>query len=102
LWRLKACSRCLGGDLFKEEGGWTCLQCGAHVHQNGSRAERRAGELLAEMEKNPGTRYGSCIVQPPPTLEELGIEKTQSHRWQAEARVPEEWQVLQDAVDVLG
>lgn len=55
------------------------------------RAERRAGDLLGEMEKHPP---GPDRLQPatdlPPTLAELGIETTQSHRWQREASVPEE------------
>jgi len=42
-------------------------------------AERRAGEMLKEMPKNPGIQMlGSNIVQPPidiPRLEELGISK---------------------------
>ena len=57
------------------------------------RAERRAGELLGEQEKNPGVRMrGPNIVLGPetPTLADLGITYMQSHRWQAEASVPEE------------
>lgn len=63
------------------------------------RAERRAGEMLGEMEKNPGTKgqlvgpgvIGSNMVQPPITkLSDLGISRIQSHRWQLEARVPED------------
>ena len=65
------------------------------------RAERRAGEMLKEMEKNPGVKMdgskpgfiGGNIMQPPidaPTLSDLGISKIQSHRWQLEAKVPEE------------
>lgn len=66
------------------------------------RAERRAGELLAEMEKakgNAGTMAGrdssgGFILKPPegdaPTLADLGISKSQSHRWQIEASLPEE------------
>lgn len=56
------------------------------------RAERRLGELLAEMEKNPGTRLlGGHTMLPPetPTLAELGIAKMQSHRWQKLSSVPE-------------
>jgi len=37
--------------------------------------------------------FGGYIVQPPtkaPTLEELGISKIQSFRWQLEAEVPDE------------
>lgn len=59
-------------------------------------AERRAGELLAEMEKNKGTRgqlAGSSIVRPPedaPTLSDLGINKSKSSRWQKIASIPDE------------
>lgn len=65
------------------------------------RAERRAGELLRDMEKakgaqgNPGGR-GAPIVQSsdataqPKTLSDLGISKQQSSNWQRLAAVPEE------------
>ncbi len=60
------------------------------------RAERRAGELLAGMEKAKGTRgqargstdgSGGIILEPlendnPPTLAEMGISKKQSSQWQ--------------------
>ena len=45
------------------------------------------------MEKNRGVRLGGCTMQPPddtPKLSDLGIEKIQSHRWQAIGRIPEE------------
>jgi hypothetical protein len=51
-----------------------------------SLAERRLGELLAEMPKSEGNR--GCRVQPRP-LADLGIEKTAAHRWQTQARVEE-------------
>lgn len=63
------------------------------------RAERRCGELLAEMEKakgapGPGRGKAGSTVRPPftdaPTLADLGISKTQSSRWQQLAEVPEE------------
>lgn len=57
------------------------------------RAERRLGEMLADMEMNPGTVLGGNIVKPPsdlPKLEDFGILKIQSHRWQLEREVPEE------------
>jgi DNA modification methylase len=57
------------------------------------RAERDAGKLLKQMEKNKGVRLGGCIVQPPentPKLKDLGIEKTQSMRWQQIADLPED------------
>lgn len=47
--------------------------------------------MLAEMEKQqPGDykRSHDVTVQVPPRLEELGISKMQSHRWQLEASVP--------------
>ena len=59
------------------------------------RAERRAGQLLSDMQKNPGTRGegrprkdGTKIrrsVEPTayrPTLDEIGISKDQSSKWQ--------------------
>lgn len=56
------------------------------------RAERRAGELLAEMDKNKGHRIGADpkSAPAPPRLEDLGITHKQSSRWQQEASVPEE------------
>jgi N6-adenosine-specific RNA methylase IME4 len=60
------------------------------------RAERRAGELLAEM-KTRGERqrvgdnqHGSNAAQLPPKLSDLGVTKTQSSRWQATAALPAE------------
>lgn len=51
-------------------------------------AERRAGELLLNMDKHPGaaTRLHDATSLPS-TYEELGIEKTQAHRWQILAGV---------------
>jgi hypothetical protein len=61
------------------------------------RAERRAGELLRDMEKNKGTRgdgrpkKGGSSARPPkdttPKLSELDINKSQSSRWQKLADV---------------
>lgn len=55
------------------------------------RAERKAGEMLDAMEKNKGaaaTRSHDATAST--TLDDLGINKTQSSRWQQEASVPEE------------
>src|ERR1700758_1560271 len=58
------------------------------------RAERRAGQLLLEMEKNPGTRgegrprkdgtkrRSASFIALPPKLDEIGITKDQSSKWQ--------------------
>ena len=57
------------------------------------RAERRAGELLKETPKNKGQVLGGNIVLPPdntPTLEDIGITKNQSSKWQKIASIPEE------------
>src|ERR1035437_3116396 len=63
-------------------------------------AERRAGQLLTDMTKNPGTRgegrprksgtakrRSSGATAKPPTLEELNISKAQSSKWQRLARL---------------
>jgi len=64
-------------------------------------AERKAGELLAEMPKNPGSQgqlqgrslSGDAIAEPPetniPTLDDLGITTKESARWQKMADIPE-------------
>ena len=57
--------------------------------------ERRAGELLREMEKAQGYKYQSILEPGPsivkgPILQDLGISYSQSSRWQLEAEVPEE------------
>ncbi len=55
------------------------------------RAERRAGELLKAKEKHRGFPdiVQSHDVTPPPKLEEIGISRKQSSRWQAIADIPE-------------
>ena len=57
-------------------------------------AERRAGELLGEMEKHTGGRPPENPLQAvtglPPTLAETGVTRIQSYRWQLEASVPAE------------
>jgi ParB family chromosome partitioning protein len=55
------------------------------------RAERRAGELLAGMEKckpGPKPEIGPIVV--PISLESIGVSKNQSSRWQKEAKVNED------------
>ena len=67
------------------------------------RAERRAGQLLSDMEKNPGTRGagrprkdGSRITQSrastaqAPKLEDIGVTKDQSSKWQRLALLVDE------------
>lgn len=57
------------------------------------RAERKAGAMLAAMEKNLGGRPSAetgDIVSPVSSLNDLGIDKKQSSRWQKEASVSEE------------
>ena len=63
-------------------------------------AERRAGQLLGDMAKNPGTRgegrpkkngsknrRSSGTTAYPPTLDDLGISRDQSSKWQRLARL---------------
>lgn len=54
------------------------------------RAERRAGEMLAAMEKAkpPGKKIGDNVS--PNSLESIGITKKQSSRWQMEAKLDED------------
>jgi hypothetical protein len=54
------------------------------------RAERKAGEMLATMEKGVGGRPGKTGNTTLPVSQkpsDLGVEKMQSSRWQAIARV---------------
>jgi len=53
-------------------------------------AERRAGEILLEMEKNKGARGKGVHYrdESAPTLADLGISQVQSHRWQKIASIP--------------
>lgn len=57
-------------------------------------AERKAGELLTMMPKHPAGRRtinrSHDVTDLPPTLEEIGIGKMESSRWQAIASVPED------------
>jgi hypothetical protein len=54
------------------------------------RAERRAGEILAAMEKRGGARDGKTeLPKGTPLLSDIGITKKQSHRWQQVASVPD-------------
>jgi len=53
------------------------------------RAERKAGEMLSEQTKWGGDRKSESRLQEE-TLNDLGINKIQSHRWQAIATIPED------------
>ena len=55
------------------------------------RAERRAGEMLAEMPKHSGgnPNLSRSTTGSPPTLEDLGVSRDQSSRWQKLAAIPE-------------
>ena len=58
------------------------------------RAERRAGQLLKEMEKKPPgpepKDRSHHATDLPPSLSDIGITKSQSSRWQKESEVSEE------------
>lgn len=59
------------------------------------RAERKAGEMLAGMEKNKGGRpaektAGTMPEVSAPSLAELGMKEDQSRRWQKEASVDDQ------------
>jgi len=56
------------------------------------RAERKAGALLGEMDRQqqgrPEKRSHDVTILP--TLEDIGVTKMQAQRWQLEASEPEE------------
>lgn len=80
--------------LYAKQAGET-LEVQNNVAEIKIRAERRAGELLKDMEKHVGgrpTKTGSNVLpvfEEPLTLAEVGISKTQSARWQRMADIPE-------------
>lgn len=57
------------------------------------RSERKAGEILAAMEKQEGGRpnkkTGNVVLPVPPKLEDIGVTKMDSSRWQKMAKIPE-------------
>lgn len=53
------------------------------------RAERRAGELLAAMDLSPGRPQKCTHDESNSTLEEMGLDKNESRRWQALFSLPE-------------
>lgn len=59
------------------------------------RAERKAGKMLEVMDKRDGgdamkARSHDATEVGPPSLSDLGIDKTQSSRWQRESKVTDE------------
>lgn len=61
-----------------------------HAAEIKLRAERKAGEMLAGMEKQAGSRgTGKKVEYPKATpLSEIGIDKKSSSKWQTVAKVP--------------
>jgi DNA modification methylase len=69
------------------------LEAQNHCAEIKLRAERRAGEILKDTPKNEGGLLRGNTVLPrddTPTLDDLGISKMQSSRWQAIAALPED------------
>lgn len=71
------------------------------------RAERKAGQMLAEMPKNPGTLQNSSRshdATTTKTLYEMGITKSDSSRWQKLAAVSESQfdQAIEAAREIAG
>jgi 16S rRNA G966 N2-methylase RsmD len=81
--------------IYMKQAGES-LQMQNDVAEIKLRAERRAGELLQDMEraKPQDTLARGNTVLPreerPPTLADLGLSKMQSHRWQTIASMPED------------
>jgi len=80
-------------EIYARRQGATQIQIN-QLAEGKLMAERRAGELLGQMEKAPAGRPPENRFHDEtdslPTLAELGIGKTQSHRWQTEAALPED------------
>lgn len=77
--------------LYAKQAGET-LEVQNNVAEIKIRAERRAGELLANMDRHPpgpSKQDQSQRGTEPPTLSELGIDRKQSSRWQQVAALPE-------------
>lgn len=88
----KLIDEALKGCRLLHEEQFKLKQDAAEAHL---RTQRRAGELLAEVKKHSGGRppLSVCGEPPeprPPTLEELGIDPHDSHRWQLIASLPAE------------
>jgi len=80
--------------LYMKQAGES-LQMQNDIAEIKLRAERRAGEILGDMEKNEGGRPNQnqshdVTSFAPPTLSDLGLSKMQSHRWQTIAAMPED------------
>jgi hypothetical protein len=53
-------------------------------------AERKAGEILARMEKVKNQHSAPSTTKGAAPLRDIGITHTQSHWWQQSAKVPED------------
>lgn len=78
--------------LYVKQSG-EALEMQNNIAEIKIRAERRGGELLKDMDKQHGGIKNGMGLQGatslPPLLSDIGIEKTQSHRWQKMADIPE-------------
>ena len=83
----KLLAQMLKASAAMEDEQFELRQAAAEAHL---RTQRRAGELLAELEKHPGGRPSKAHVKPdqPPSLRQLGIGVHESHRWQRIASLP--------------
>ena len=78
--------KALAWEMYSRQAKNTDAEC--YACEIRLRAERKAGQLLKAMEKNKGGQPKNRSTDTTGTLQELGVSKDQSSKWQRLADVP--------------